>query len=39
MGPQADKARPDRTIEKDRLKLRESGTFVRLTQAGADLFA
>lgn len=33
------KARLDRAIEKGWLVLHESGTFVRFTQAGADLFA
>jgi hypothetical protein len=33
------KAGLDRAIEKGWLVLHESGTFVRFTQAGADLFA
>ena len=33
------KAGLDRAIEKSWLVLHESGTFVRFTQAGADLFA
>jgi hypothetical protein len=33
------KAGLDRCIEKGWLMLHESGTFVRFTQAGADLFA
>ena len=33
------KAGLDRAIEKGWLELHESGTFVRFTQAGADLFA
>jgi hypothetical protein len=33
------KARLDRCIENGWLELQESGTFVRFTQAGADLFA
>ena len=33
------KAGLDRAIEKGWLLLHESGTFVRFTQAGADLFA
>jgi hypothetical protein len=33
------KAGLDRAIEKGWLELHESGTFVKFTQAGADLFA
>jgi len=33
------KAGLDRAIERGWLELHESGTFVRFTQAGADLFA
>jgi len=33
------KAGLDRAIEKGWLKMHESGTYLRFTQAGADLFA
>ena len=33
------KARPNYAIEKGWLELHESGTFVKFTTAGADLFA
>jgi hypothetical protein len=37
--PEEYKAGMDLAIERDRLEVHESGTLVKFTQAGADLFA